>query len=85
MAAWRNGQFVLQPNFAPSDRKFSTKETLRGASIAADRSGNERAVRVSKLSAYVKRGTKLHKNVDRLCDVWLAWSWQANFMFKPVH
>ena len=66
-------------------RKFSTKETLRAASVAADRSGNERAVRVAKMSAYIKRGTALHKNVDRLCDVWLAWSWQANFMFKPVH
>ena len=82
-AAWRNGQFVTQPDFAKSDRKFQTGEVLRSASIAADRSGNERAVRVSKMSNYVKRGTESHKNLERLSDIWLAWSWQGNFMFKP--
>jgi hypothetical protein len=85
-AAWRHGQFVLQPVFASSDKKFSGTEVLLSASIAADRSANERAVRVSKLSSYIKRGTMAHNNKDleRLSDVWLAWSWQANFMFKPV-
>jgi hypothetical protein len=83
-AAWRQGQFVLQPTFAKSDKKFSTRDVLRAASVAADRSGNERAVRVSKMSAYVKRGTQQHKNIVRLCDAWLAWSFQANFMFEPI-
>jgi hypothetical protein len=81
-AAWRQGQFVLQPTFAKSDEKFSTRDVLRAASVAADRSGNERAVRVSKMSAYVKRGTELHKNFVRLSDAWLVWSFQANFMFE---
>jgi hypothetical protein len=83
-AAWRQGQFVLQPTFAKSDKKFSTRDVLRAASVAADRSGNERAVRVSKMSAYVKRGTAQHKNMVRLCDAWLAWSFQSNFMFEPI-
>ena len=83
-AAWAQGQLVCQPTFAKSDQKFSTKDVLRSASIAADRSGNERAVRVTKMSSYVKRGTMQHKDVVRLCDVWLAWSWQANFMFKSI-
>ena len=83
-AAWRQGQFVLQPTFAKSDKKFSTRGVLRAASVAADRSGNERAVRVSKLSAYVKRGTQQHKNIARLCDAWSVWSFRANFMFEPI-
>jgi hypothetical protein len=82
--AWRQGQFVAQPTFAKSDNKFSTRDVLRAASsVAADRSGNERAVRVSKMFAYVKRGTAQHKNMVRLCDA-LAWSFQANFMFEPI-
>jgi hypothetical protein len=65
-------------------KKFSTRDVLRVASVAADRSGNERAVRISKMSAYVKRGTQQHKNIERLCDAWLAWSFQANFMFEQI-
>ena len=84
LAAWKSGQFILQPNFMNSDGKFTTGEVLRSASIAADRSGNERAVRVTKMSAYVKRGTTAHNDIERLADVWLAWSFQANFMFKSV-
>jgi hypothetical protein len=33
-AAWRQGQFVLQPTFAKSDKKFSTRYVLlRAASV----------------------------------------------------
>ena len=60
LAAWKSGQFILQPNFMNSDGKFATGEVLRSASIAADRSGNERAVGVAKMSSYVKRGLKTH-------------------------
>ena len=81
-AAWRRGQLILQPTFAKSDEKITTRDVLRAASVAADRSGNERAVRVSKMSACVKRGTDLHKNFELLSDAWLVWSFQANFMFE---
>jgi len=84
LAPWKSGQFILQPNFMNSDGKFTTGEVLRLASIAADRSGNERAVRVTKMSAYVKQGTTAHKDIERVVDVWLAWSFQANFMFRSV-
>jgi hypothetical protein len=67
-----------------SDKKFSRRDVLRAASVAADRSENERAVRISKMPAYVKRGTQQHKNIVRLCDAWLAWSFQASFMFEPT-
>jgi hypothetical protein len=84
-AAWRTGKpFVLQPTFSQGDRHFVTCEVLGSASVASDRSGNERSVRRSKMSSYVKRGTTQHKDIVRLCDVWLAWSWQTNFMYAPV-
>jgi len=36
LAAWKSGQFILQPNFTNSDGKFATGEVLCSASIAAD-------------------------------------------------
>ena len=56
--AWRQGQFVMQPTFAKSDEKFNTVGVLRAASVAADRSGNERQVKRSKMSAYVRSNIK---------------------------
>jgi hypothetical protein len=53
-AAWCNGQFILQPTFAMSDARFTTTGVLHSASIAADRSGNEHAVHVSKMSSFMK-------------------------------
>ena len=67
------------------DRKFSTMETLNAASIAADRSGNERAVRVCKLAdVFANYEHKPLKTADivRLCDLWLTQSFQVNFMYK---
>lgn len=84
-AAWRaGGQFILQPSFAKSDKKFSTLETLRSAAIAADRAANERAVRLSKMSGQLKAGITGNKSLERLSDVWLTWSFQCNFLYKPV-
>ena len=54
------------------------------ASVASDRSGNERAVNVCKKSGYIKRGLAPHGEPRRLNDSWLAWSFQANFMYAPV-
>ena len=85
LAAWRAGkQQVLQPTFARSDRKFTGRETIISADIAADRSGNERAVNRCKESGFIKRG--LHQCSDPITmdNVWLAWSFQTNFMFESV-
>ena len=49
-------QLVLQPDFAESAEHFNRNKTLRSASMATDRGGNERAVNVSKRSWYVKWG-----------------------------
>ena len=85
LAAWRNGhQLTLQPDFAKSDRKFRRKETLSSAQVAADRSGNERAVRLSKISGYLKRGLSNNQSLERFDQAWLAWGFQINFMFQKV-
>ena len=85
LAAWRKGkQFVLQPTFAKSDTKFTGRETLSSAAVAADRAANERAVRLCKMLGLLRQGFKQRSNFDTVSDVWLAWSFQVNFMFKPV-
>jgi hypothetical protein len=85
-AAWRAGkQFVLQPTFAKVDQKFTTYETIRSAAIASDRGGNERAVRLAKMSAYLLNGMKQKQSVETLCDVWLVWGFVCNFIYKPVY
>ena len=38
-----------------NDKKFSDKETLSSASVAADRSANERAVRLVKQPGYLQQ------------------------------
>jgi hypothetical protein len=78
------GQIVIQPSFAKSDQKFKDQETLQGALISSDRSGNERAVRMMKLSAYVKSGLQPNESAVRLSDVWLCWGFQTNFLYKQI-
>ena len=85
VAAWRSGsQLILQPDFASSDRKFKTSEVISSAAIATDRSGNERAVRLSKQSKRLKHGATGHTDYDRLADTWVVWSFIANFMYSSV-
>jgi hypothetical protein len=84
--AFQNGrQLVVQPNFAKSDERFNTYQTLRSASVAKIRAGNERAVRNVKNSKFISSGLKANESITRLCDVWLCWGYQVNFMFRPVH
>jgi hypothetical protein len=88
LAALEQGlQLCLQASFAQSDRKFSTNNVVHSAGVAAIRSGNERAVRQSKLSWMVKRGCTYHQawDLDMQCDIWLAWGFQINFMYDAVH
>ena len=85
LPAWRAGrQRVLQPTFARSDRMFNAHDTIRSANIATDRSGNERAVKRFKESGFIKRGLKSNGKASTMDNVWLAWSFQTNFMYKPV-
>jgi hypothetical protein len=85
LAAWRTGgQLLLQPFFAKSDRKFSSREVLLSGAIASDRSVNERAVKRMKESGMIARGIHQCQDLVQSADLWLAWGFQCNFMFKPV-
>ena len=64
-------------------QQFKGLETLCSASIAADRGGNECGVNVSKRCGYIKRGFLPEMDVCTFNDVWLWWSFQANFMYGP--
>lgn len=85
LMAWRHGrQEVKQPVFAHSNRKSRGLETLISASISTDRSGNERAVKISNLSGLLQRGLSCTGCPKRLDNVWLVWSFQKKIMYKPV-
>ena len=85
LVAHRQGeQLVLQPDFAESDRRFNRSQTLRSASVASDRGGNERAVNVAKRSWFLKRGFLKNSSAKRMNNAWMTWSFQSNFMYDPV-
>lgn len=86
LIAWQLGkQLVSQPIFSKADGKFTGRAVKQTASVAADRSGNERAVNVCCRIGYVTKGLEANGNPERLDNVWLGWSFQANFMYQPVH
>ena len=83
--AWRTGnQLVVQPEWAESDKKFGRKKTMLSASVATDRSGNERAVNVCKRAWFVSRGFQQCMTGECMNDAWTIWAFQYNFMFDPV-
>jgi hypothetical protein len=83
--AWEaGGQIVIQPNFATSDEQFTAFETMRSAAVAADRSGNERAVHYMKGCGFIDGGLRPGEKAQRLENVWLCWGFMTNFMYKPV-
>lgn len=85
MIAWSAGrQVVVQPTCTRRSENFSGEDTIRSADVADKRSSNERAVKVEKQSGYIKRGVPAGGSLETMDDVWLAWSFQINFMFKPV-
>ena len=83
LAAWMAGcQLILQPDFKKSDKKFRREETISSAGIATDRSGNERGVKYSKYSGILARGMTAKNDFAMIDDIWLAWSFQTNFMYE---
>ena len=85
LAAWQHGhQSVLLPDFKKSDEKFSDKQTISSATIAKDRSSNERAVRLAKKAGFLNIAMEGSADWRRIDDAWLAWSFQTNFMYKTV-
>jgi hypothetical protein len=78
----RCGQRCLQPVFARSDEQFTQEETLHSACVARIRSGNERAVRLAKKSKFLAdRDSDSNWEVELVLDLWLAWTFQVNFMY----
>ena len=85
LVAQEQGQQMLQPAFSEGDKKFNREATLYSASIAAVRSGNERAVRHLKSSWYVtKRAHRQGRTLEFLSNVWLEYGFQVNFMYSSV-
>jgi len=82
-AALECGQFCLQPTFAESEKQFKDNAVLYSGAVAVVRSGNERAVNRCKMSWFLKRGaTDQMWDIDLLCDVWDAWTFQVNCMYE---
>ena len=85
LAAWQNGhQMVLQPDFKASDAKFSPEQTISSSVIAKDRSANERAVKIGKTADILHMAKSGNVDLKLIDDIWLGWTFQANFMFKTV-
>ena len=85
LAAWQNGhQLVLQPDFKESDAKFSAEQTISSSVIARDRSANERAVRIGKTADIFHMAKNGNTDLQLIDNIWLGWTFQANFMYKPV-
>ena len=80
-----DGQMTMQPDYAKADAKFNRNEAIISATVATDTSGNERAVRLSKQYGLIDRGMKPRSSFVRIDNVWLAWSFQCNFMYKNVN
>ena len=83
--ATRTKQFVIQPNFCAANRNFKGPEILNIFEVVSDRSGNEWAVKLLKYSKPVKDDISPHSSYDRMEKLVKAFSFQCNFMFKPVH
>ena len=83
LEALKQGQFVLTPDKSTAIANDGAS-LIRAAAVAVLRSGNERAVLRTKLSALVRMG--MHNgqgwDVDFICDVWEAWTFRCNFMYK---
>ena len=85
MVAWLEGrQHTLQPQSAKSDERFRYCTTVYAATVAHDRSDNERAVNVCNRSGMMKRGFHPGMNPIRFDYVWGVWAFWASFMYKSV-
>ena len=82
---WLEGkQQTLQPPLSKSDQRFRDQTTVYAATVAHNRSGNERAMNMCKRSRMMKCGFYLGMNPNRFNYVCSVWAFGANFMCKPV-
>ena len=83
--AVRLDQHIIQPNFMNAKKGFKGEDVLCTAEVASDRSGNERAVKIVKRSAYITDGIAANQLFARMEKVVKAFSCRCNFMFRPIH
>jgi hypothetical protein len=85
LAARKQGQNCLHPEFATSDEQFRRHQTLHSTCVAVIRSGNERAVKDGeKFVADQAECVDQLWDLNMLADVWLVWGFQVNFMYDTV-
>ena len=79
----KHGQRCVQPDRGEIAAS-SGALLLRSSTVAVLRSGNERGVLRSKMSWFVSNGMKHGQqwDINFLCDMWEAWTFQANFMHE---
>ena len=82
LAKWK--PLILQPDFKKSNWRFHGLETISSAGVATDKSGNERQVKSCKMSGEVTHGLQPGGDLAHIDDAWLAYSFQANFMYMSV-
>ena len=70
--------------FSIDHQNLSGFEGLFISEVVSDRSGNERTVNYVKISAYLADGVDKHQCFVRVNKVWKAFTFQTNFMHKPV-
>ena len=85
MLAKQYNQSCWQPIFAKSNEQIQQNDLLLSVPLAVNRSNNERGVRYMKhsdlISNRIKRG---NFDVQNIGDIWLAWGFQVNFMYRTV-
>ena len=77
-------QIAIQSLSAQSNRRFRGATTIFAGTVARDRSGNERGVRVVKKLGMFHRGFKPGMDVERPQNAWRVRAFRANFMYRPV-
>ena len=83
--AWKVGSQILKkPVFDKSDKIFKGEENISSASIAANRSGNERTVKRAKESFFFELRLDPGASFELIDDICIAWHLQVNFMFEAV-
>ena len=80
LEALRHGQQCLW--LQDANEQFTGDKVLWTGCIAVVRSGNERGINQSKMSWFIKRGCRDHQwDIEFLCDMWEAFTFQVNFMY----
>jgi hypothetical protein len=77
------GQFCLQPAFIESEKQVKSSAVHYSGAVAVVWSRNECAINRCNMSWFLKQGAiEQMWNIDLVCDIWEAWTFQVNFMYE---